>query len=621
MITDTKQKVILRCKNSVSFFIEQFCHVKHPSAGIIPFKLFSYQQRCINEFLHNRFVIFRKVRQSGISTLTGSFALWYGMFFSNKTILIVSKRDEDAKDYMRKNIRFVYNNLPEWMQDLWGHNYNDHSIRFPNGSVIKSMTSSPDTLRSNASSLNIIDEAAFIQHMDIMWAGGQPTLIHGGRVIVVSTSNGIGNWYWQSWEDAESGDNDFKTIYIPWWEMDWKIKFNDPMTGEPRFVAPTDGIRETQDGEEKRKYGPYWSPWLEEQRRQLVQKGGEKLFRQEILTDFIGSGNTVLSYDALLNVRETVTDDCIKVGKVDYANPHTGEREVLDFHEALWIWKKPFNEKDEQGRQVAHTYTIGVDVSSGEGADYSVIQVLDLDTREQVAEFRSKVLPKTLAKMTDFIARMYNNAFVVPERSGIGKPFCDELYHDLYYQNIYKHSTNAGNKKNLKAGQIGFNTTNSSKPTLNKSLEDFLGQEDGFTIYSTRLARELEIYVYINDSGNQTGAQPGQGNNDDTVIAVGLALHGIRDAERSSGGILSPIHNDAFGEITSPAVKQDVDYSKYLGDAVSPMNVNSEKPTMKENADAALKDFTLQLGGISIDEKSTRLAKVGKQKYNLKNRK
>jgi len=300
----TTEEVIKRCKKDPAYFIDHFCKIKHPNAGIIPFQLFSYQRNCLKDFKENRFNIFSKTRQSGISTLCGAYALWLAMFFKTKTVLIVSKRDKDAMEFMGRNIKFVYNHLPKWMQAIWKPvTNNEHEIGFSNGSKITSLPSGPDTLRSNSSSLNIIDEAAFCPHMNDMWAGGYPTLQHGGSVVVVSTSNGIGDWYWKTWTDAQDSNNEFNPIKIDWWEMDWVIEYDDDISHKPIRIAPADNTRKCTTKDEIAKYGEYWSPWLETQYRQLTEKGNDAKFRQEVLRDFLGSGNSVLSRDTLLMMR------------------------------------------------------------------------------------------------------------------------------------------------------------------------------------------------------------------------------------------------------------------------------------------------------------------------------
>ena len=104
------------------------------------------------------------------------------------------------------------------------------------------------------------------------------------------------------------------------------------------------------------------------------------------------------------------------VGEVAYVNPITGEREDIDFRDNLWVWKEPFLpqiEVDDKGNETiaepGHIYIMGCDTATGEGSDFSAIEVFDLIGGEQVAELRAKVRPKVFAKMIDDIGRWYNN--------------------------------------------------------------------------------------------------------------------------------------------------------------------------------------------------------------------
>jgi hypothetical protein len=607
------KQLIRKCQQSPVYFINTFCKIEHPKAGIIPFKLFDYQIKSINAYLKNRLNIYKKTRQCGISTLTGAFALWYAMFFSNKTILIVSKRDLDAKDYLRKNVRLAYDNLPDWMKQIWTVEGNVHELSFSNGSKIKSLTSSKETLRSHASSLNIIDEAAFMPHMDEMWAGGWPTLQHGGSVIVISTTKGVGNWYWRFWADAEAKANDFNPIIINWWDMTWEIKYWDELAMTKQVIAPTRQLRKCKTKDEIEKYGPYWSPWLEREYRNLTEKGEDSKFRQEVLAEFIGTGHTVMSRQTLTIIGNSVEqfgNDNKVVGEAAYVNPVTGEREILDFRDNLWVWKEPIRAKielDNKGNdktvEPGHLYIMGCDTATGEGSDFSALEVFDLNEGEQVAELRIKVRPKIFAKMIDYIGRWYNNACAVVENTGIGKATCQELYEDLAYPNVFRSRRKRADLK-YKAGYLGFATQGQSKMVLNKALIDGLG-ENGYTIYSGRFYKEAMIYVQLNE--NKTGAEPGPGNTDDLVIAAALALVGISDVIKKSNQALVPFHN-----IDVPLKDADPVLDKYdkmiegggARDLIMPIGISSEMPTGKVNPEGELAKFQRQLGGIAIDSQT-----------------
>ena len=600
------------------------------------------------------------VHNCGVSTLTGAYALWYAMFFSNKIILIVSKRDDDAMEFLNKNVKFLYDNLPDWVKEIWQvTKKNEHELSLTNGSTIRSLTSSADTLRSNSGSLIIIDEAAFMPQMETMWAGGWSTIQTGGSVIVISTTNGIGNWYWKTWTDATNGDNDFNPIRIEWWDMDWTMEFTDELSGKSTKISPCLDLKKCEEEKDKEKYGPYWSPWLEEQHRQLTSKGSDQKFRQEILAEFMGTGNTVIGRTALMAIKETIdeTEKDVKsgeinlktLGAVDYVNPYTKEQERIDFLEELLIWKPPYNAKSvektikdyinknyENPKEVLeslrpprpgeaiktknkkvdlseilpelkkpHRYVIGADPSSGEADDYCGLQVLDLDTKEQVAELRIKAMPKQFAKMIDFIGRWYNNATVVCERSGIGVSVCQELDHYLMYPQLYRHKKVNARLK-VKYNQIGYPTSSSTKPVLVKHLQDELG-EDGWHLKSSRLYHELCIFIHLGK--NRTGNESGSGNTDDLVLALALALIGVEDAAYRGGttGLLPTHSMEAAPElIDKQFITDKVNEMANSGGrgVLLPFGVSSEGYTGKENATLELNKFIAQLGGIPMTKEN-----------------
>lgn len=575
------KKLINNCKNSCDYFIEKFCRVKHPTAGEIGFNLFKYQKHSIRTFQNSRFVLFSKTRQCGISTLVGAYALWYIMFFKNKTVLVVSKSERGSKEFLNKNVKFVFRHLPKWMQEVWRPTTdNEHELGFSSGSKITCLPAGPEVLRQYSSSLNIIDEAAFMRDMDSMWAAGYPTMIHGGRCIVISTSNGVGNWYWQNYMDAKAGHNDFSIVEIDWWEMDWIIEYRNP-DGTLERISPTDEIRRCNTEEEKNKYGPYWSPWLEEQYRQLTQMGGDRKFRQEVLRDFVGSGNTVIRREDLVYIGETISDDYQMVDMVEYVHPNTGDHHTLNFANNLWIWNTP---------QENHAYTIGIDVSSGEASDYSAIEVFDVMAMEQVAEYLGKCTTRELSLMADYMGRWYNHAMLVPERTGMGVSICQDLNGVFAYPSLFRKGMmpNAnGQQGNPHKGPVGFPTTHIGKPIINRFLLDSLGR-NGATIKSNRFLKQAHTYIHLGK--DKTGTQKGTAN-DDLVIATGLALIGSEFAMSRGNSLLVPFNPHV--NLSKPhAQKQVIDNSDYR--VILPKGT-SQTHTKEQTIDTEIKKFTQNL--------------------------
>jgi hypothetical protein len=640
-LDSTQIEIVKRCQSSCTWFLRNFGKIKHPMAGIIPFNVFSYQRKALKDFRTNRFNIFKKCRQVGASKISGAFALWYAMFQNNKTILIVSRRNEDAMGFLREQVMFVFNNLPEWMQESWKPvKQTEHEVIFPNGSRISSLTSHPDVMRSNSSSLNIIDEAAFIQGMDDMWASAAPTLNMGGSVIAISTTNGIGGWYWNTWTDAEAGLNRWNPINIDWWDMDWVIEYIDPLSKEKRRICPRDGIRPCKTSEEKKRYGPYWSPWLEDQWKDLVNEGEAWKFEQEILASFVGSGNTVLDKEALSLISTTIREPDNKIkGTQVYIHPVTGASDelIFDFEDpdqGLWIFKKPviaLPEKRQNGLiiepgQSAHSYAMGVDISTGKGRDYSAIQVFDLDEREQVAEFMARVLPRELVKYIDRIGRYYNSAIAVVERNNGGDMVIDELRYQVNYPRLWRKkdindkptpTTSTRRKQRaLKVSSYGYNTSQASKAILNKFLIDCLrsNPEESWTIYSKRLYKQLQIYVRKRDrSGRDTGrteAEDGAGNFDDLVMSCALALVGTSDGFILDSGNMIPTNGSIdFKSMSGPVLYSDsasVTLQKSFMEKggnmfLMPMTMSVEE-LPETVASRVIDNYTMQLGAIPISQ-------------------
>ena len=540
-LTSTQRAIVERCRNDPIFFIDNFMKVKHPKAGLLPFKTWGYQQRIVKATRKHRFNITQKPRQAGVSKIAGALCLHTGLFSTHAKVLIVSRKDDDAMDFLSDNVKIPFFNLPEWMQAIWGEpKNNEHELEFKsNGSQIRSLTSNPNVLRSHASTFNVIDEAAHIQGMGNLWASGWSTLQHGGRVLAISTTNGIGDWFWATCTEAEAGINVFNLIKIDWTEMTWAIEFKDNITNKMVRIAPTDGIRKCVTKEEIEKYGEYWSPWLEEQYKGLVEKGEPWKFEQEVLARFVGSGRTIIDKMAIANAKLNIVDEYEKVtsnATVFYIRGNQEEEFSFDIDEpkqGLYIWEHP-----PEGDGVSN-YVIGVDFATGKGNDYHGLQVLNSDTRSQAAELMIRNKPHEFLRMLVWLAIYYKMALIVPERNNGGDPLIDNLLYDWGYTNIWreiKPNTNPRSKnKEVSYGKHGFFTSETSKATIVRALnQNITADENTFKVYSRRLIEQFEIFIRRKDkSGRDTGqigAEAGPGNFDDLVMAFGLGLIGCRDA-------------------------------------------------------------------------------------------
>jgi hypothetical protein len=173
-----------RCGVDPVYFMRKYCKIQHPLRGKIDFQLYPFQEKVLKEVDGNRMNIVLKSRQLGISTLTAAYILWKMTFNPDYNVLVVAIKQDVAKNLVTK-VRVMYDNLPTWLR-IQEEEHNKLSLKLKNGSQVRAVASSPDAGRSDALSLLVLDEAAFIEHINDIWASAQPTLSTGGACIAIS---------------------------------------------------------------------------------------------------------------------------------------------------------------------------------------------------------------------------------------------------------------------------------------------------------------------------------------------------------------------------------------------------------------------------------------------------
>ena len=214
----TKQQItkeVIKCGKDPAYFINNYAKISHPLRGLIPFKLYDYQEDLIKDFEDHRFNVILKARQLGISTISGAYIAWMMMFHRDKNILVMATKYSTAANLVKK-VKAIVKNLPDWIRISEVAIDNRNSFELTNGSQIKASTTSLDAGRSEALSLLVIDEAAHVDGLEALWTGLYPTLSTGGRCIALSTPNGVGNWFHKTFVESDQGLNDFHPTTLMW---------------------------------------------------------------------------------------------------------------------------------------------------------------------------------------------------------------------------------------------------------------------------------------------------------------------------------------------------------------------------------------------------------------------
>ena len=280
----------------------------------------------------------------------------------------------------------------------------------------------------------IIDEAAFIRNFDELWMGLYSTLSTGGRSIILSTPNGVGDKYHELCSKAIAGENEFNLIKLMW------------------------DVHPERDDE-----------WFSTETRNM----SKKQIAQELMCDFAASGDTFLSSPDLESMALRVKQPMERWG------PEMN----------VWVWKYSLAE---------NRYVISADVSRGDATDYSAFHVLDVTKGEQVAEYKGKIPPDQFAVLLAEAGKRYNNALVCPENNTYGYAVIMKLvelgYTNLYYKNE-KDKLNAMYTGTNQISKIGFTTNAQSRGQILTKFEEVL-RNNSVSFYSSRLIDELKTFVW-----------------------------------------------------------------------------------------------------------------------------
>ena len=166
MSQDLKQIIrqeYVKCASDPTHFMRKYCYIQHPQRGRILFHLYPFQETTLKHFQENDYSIILKSRQLGISTLAAGYSLWLMTFHKDKNVLTLATTQATARNLVSK-VQFMYENLPSWLK-VGSLEKNKLSLRLTNGSKITAKSSNADAARSEAVSLLLIDEAAFIDNI------------------------------------------------------------------------------------------------------------------------------------------------------------------------------------------------------------------------------------------------------------------------------------------------------------------------------------------------------------------------------------------------------------------------------------------------------------------------
>ena len=218
--TNEQVQEFLKCKADPIYFVENYIQIVSLDEGLVPFKMYPFQEKLVRNFHENRFNICKMPRQTGKSTTCVSYLLHYAVFNDNVNIAILANKASTARDLLGR-LQLAYENLPRWMQQgivSW----NKGSLELENGSKIIAASTSASAVRGGSYNIIFLDEFAFIPNhiADQFFASVYPTISSGKstKVIMVSTPHGMNHFY-RYWHEAQRGNNEYVATEVHWSEV------------------------------------------------------------------------------------------------------------------------------------------------------------------------------------------------------------------------------------------------------------------------------------------------------------------------------------------------------------------------------------------------------------------
>jgi len=430
-------KEVLKCGKGSQYFINNYAKIPHPGHGLIPFKTYDYQDELLENFDDHRFTIVLKARQLGISTIVAGYIAWIMLFHRDKNVLVVATKLNTAANLVRK-VKGIIKHLPTWLKIAKIDVDNKNSFELSNGSQVKASSTSADAGRSEALSLLVVDEAAHVDGLTDLWTALYPTISTGGRCIALSTPNGVGEWFHETYIKSESGQNEFFPVRLMWHQH--------PDRDQEWFETETKNMS----------------------KRQIAQ---------EYECNFNTSGETVIDGDDIQWLKKRIREPKYRTG--------------IDRN--YWIWEE-FNQEN--------TYLLVADVSRGDGADFSVFHIFKLETMEIIAEYQGKVTLDLFSEIAYNAGREYGNAMIVVENNSVGFAVLDKLadraYPNIYHSIKSSHEyIDQYQAETTSSAIAGFTTSLKTRPLIVAKFEEFI-RNKLLTIYSKRLVNELDTFIWKN---------------------------------------------------------------------------------------------------------------------------
>lgn len=218
-------------KNDFERYAGKCLRIRTKDGEIAPLTL-NNAQRYIHERLTDQLretgrvrAIILKGRQQGCSTYTEARYFWRVTHRKGVRVFILTHRDDATNNLYKMAKRFLKHCPPLVRPSTSVSNSKELHFDVLDSSYGIGTAKAEGTGRSDTIQYFHGSEVAFWHNATSHTKGVMQAIpdAPGTEVILESTANGVGNYFHQQWQMAESGQSDFQAIFIPWfWQEEYR---------------------------------------------------------------------------------------------------------------------------------------------------------------------------------------------------------------------------------------------------------------------------------------------------------------------------------------------------------------------------------------------------------------
>ncbi len=506
--------------------------IKNKSGEIVPFIL-NYAQKKVLDVYYRireenkllRFIVL-KARQEGVSTLFEGIIYQRTKNQFNRKAQIVAHEDEAATNLFEMFKRFHEHD--EANAEISHSNEKKLAFRTLQSEInIKSAERGENVKRSDTIQDLHATEVAF-------WRDAKTTMLallqtvpdkKNTLVVIESTANGVGGWFYDTWEGAIKGENDFIPIFLGWHELPEYTRSFDTQDERAKLEANLD--------EYEREIKARFNLTLEQLnwRRYTIRNKcnhDEEQFKQEypITAEeaFVTTGRPVFDNKIVFKRYNEAREPLLK-GDLVYAYDKNKKIIDVEFVQNEKGFIKIYSSIKADNRE-HYVFAAGIDVAEGlEQGDYSCIKVKNRRTGEICLTWHGHIAPDLLAeeqhKLQLFLkGKIYFNT----EMNNHGLTTITHAY-KLGVHQYFREDFSTGIEKDTKE-ILGTKTTSTTKPFMINDLSTAI-RENEFIDYEKEFWGECMTFVR-----NEKGQMQAQGKDkdpstkcfDDRVMAQALMI-------------------------------------------------------------------------------------------------